>query len=54
MMQIGELLGMSIASVRELPASEITLWVAYFKLKNKPKEEPEPVGDLEGFKRMMR
>jgi len=51
-MSIGEKLGKSLAEVRELPASEVTLWVAYFKMQNAPKED-KPESDLVGFKKMM-
>ena len=52
-MSIGEKLGKSLAEIRNLPASEITLWVAYFKIKDKKPDE-ENKSDLEGFKNLMR
>ncbi len=48
---------MSLSSVREMPASEITLWLAYFKLKNAPKEKEEApekeISTVDKFKQMI-
>lgn len=53
MMQLGELLSKSLAEIRRLPSSELTLWMAYFSLKNEPKEEKKEVDDVSKFKHMM-
>lgn len=55
MLQLGELLGKSLSEIRALPASEITTWLAYFKLKKEIKEpgENEKTSDLERFKKIM-
>ncbi len=44
---------MSLQSVRALPASEITLWASYFKIKNAPQAE-QPKSDIESFKNIMK
>jgi len=44
---------MSLQSVRMLPASEITLWASYFKIKNTPKED-KPKSDIESFKHLVK
>ena len=43
------MLGKSLAEVRAFPASEITLWLAYLKVKNETVED-KPASDIEGFK----
>ena len=52
-MSLAEKLGKTLTEIRELPASEITLWVAYFKVKE-DETKPKPESDLSGFKKMMR
>ena len=54
-MQLAEALHMSLQEVRALPASEITLWMAYFKLKNTPeeKETETETSTADKFKLMM-
>jgi len=53
LLQIGEMLGLSLEGVRMLPASEITLWVAYLKIKNTPEGE-KPKSDIQGFQNLMK
>ena len=53
MLQVGEMLGKSLAEVRAMPASEITSWLAYFKMKNKKPEEEKEVSTADKFKKMM-
>ena len=50
-MQIAEALHMSLSDVRAMPASEITDWLAYFKIKNKPEDKKEDT--VTQFKKMM-
>lgn len=52
LLQIAEVLHMSLSEVRNMPASEVTLWHAYFNLKNKP-VEVKPQSDLNQFVKMM-
>lgn len=52
MMQLGELLGKSLAEIRAMPASEITYWLAYMKLKEKPQEQKE-ISTADRFKMIM-
>lgn len=52
-MHIAEVLGKSLEEVRAFPASEITLWASYFKIKNaKPEEAPK--SDADGFKKLVK
>lgn len=45
-MQLAELMHKSLKEVRDLPASEVTLWLAYFKIKEDLKEDkPEESKD---------
>lgn len=56
LMQTAEMLSMSLAAVRQLPASEITLWMAYAKLKNEPKKtetETEQISTVDRFRGMI-
>ena len=53
-MQLGELLHMSLSSVRALPASEITMWMAYFKLKNSEDDKDKSnLSEVDQLKMMM-
>ncbi len=52
LLQLAEVLHMSLTEVRNMPASEITLWQAYFNLKNSP-VEVKPQSDLTQFINMM-
>lgn len=38
-MQLGEILHKSLAEIKALPSSEITLWMAYFKHKERSEDD---------------
>jgi len=53
LLSIAEMLGKSLQEVRMFPSSEITLWVAFMKIRNAPPEE-KPKSDLDGFRNLVK
>ncbi len=45
---------MSLEQVRALPASEITMWIAYFKVKKEEPEEKPQSNELDSFRKMIK
>lgn len=53
-MQLAENLQMSLTEIRSLPSSEITLWIAYYEMKNKKEDtKQEDQSDVAKFKKMI-